>query len=100
MYNVLSLNHLIKEKVFSSNFSMALPRSIYKSISEDLLKRIATRLGIQQYELQSPIVAHRYYCEIMMPDGQGNALDAYNQVSCCIAPFIEKKIISFINDDV
>lgn len=89
----LNLNHLIKEKVFSSNFSMALPRSIYKSISEDLLKRIATRLGIKQYELQSPIVAHRYYCEIMMPDGQGNALDAYNQVSCCIAPFIDKNII-------
>ena len=89
----LHLNHLIKEKVFSSNFSRAVPRSIYKSISEDVLKRIATRLGINPYKLQSPIIAHRYYCEIMMPDGQGNALDAYNQVSCCIAPFIEKKII-------
>lgn len=29
----------------------------------------------------------------MMPDGQGNALDAYNQVSHCIAPFLEPAII-------
>ena len=35
----------------------------------------------------------RYYSEIVMPEGQGHVIDAYNTVSQCIAPFLEPAII-------
>ncbi len=40
------------------------------------------------------LVIRRYYSEIMMPEGQGHVLDAYNTVSACVAPFLEKCILN------
>ena len=91
--NRFYLDHFLKEKIFSYSFSKALPKPIYDHISDIIFTKTAERLGLDRKKLQYPLSAYRYYCEIMMPEGQGNALDAYNQVSCCVAPFIDKHII-------
>ena len=36
----------------------------------------------------------RYYSEILMADGQGNVIDAYNTVSKCIAPFLDVHVLT------
>lgn len=90
----IRFDHFMKTRVFSQSFMKAIPDYKYREISESIISRSATRLGIDQQKRQSKAIAHRYYCEIMMPDGQGVALDAYNQVSCCVAPFIEPRIIA------
>jgi hypothetical protein len=38
-------------------------------------------------------VAAAVYSEVMMPDGQGHVLDAYNTVSHCVAPFMEPTLL-------
>lgn len=91
--STITLNSFLRCKVFSSSMQRALRKDLYEIISDDLVSRVANRLGVEKDERVSKSVAHRYYCEIMMPDGQGNAVDAYNQVSCCVAPYIEPDII-------
>lgn len=71
-----------------------MPESLYHETMDDIIGRAASRLGIDRRSRQPKMIAHRYYCEIMMPDGQGTALDAYNQVSHCVAPFLEPRIIA------
>lgn len=93
-FEKIRFDHFMKTRVFSQSFMKAIPDYKYREISESIISRSAARLGIDQQKRQSKTVAHRYYCEIMMPDGQGVALDAYNQVSCCVAPFIEPRIIA------
>ena len=93
-FSKIRFHHFMETKVFSQSFRKAIPEQIYREISDDIINRSAERLGIDQRKKQSKAVAHRYYCEIMMPDGQGVALDAYNQISCCIAPFLEPRIIA------
>lgn len=93
-FNNLRFDRFIENKVFSQNSRKAIPETEYKAIRNDIVERTAARLGIDLWEKQSKDIAHRYYCEIMMPDGQGVALDAYNQVSCCVAPFLEPTIIT------
>ncbi len=93
-FKTIRFDRFLENKVFSQNSRKAIPDTIYKEIGNDIIKKAAARLGVDQHKRQSKVVAHRYYCEIMMPDGQGVALDAYNQISCCVAPFLEPKIIS------
>ena len=83
----------MEEKVFSHSFKKAVSPIIYEYISKDVHYRAAKRLGIDSGKACTREIAHRYYCEVLMPDGQGTALDAYNQVSCCVAPFMEPDII-------
>lgn len=80
-------------KVFNNAFRCALPAEQYQALCDDITIRAAQRLGITTHCRIPKSYAHRYYCEVMMPDGQGNALDAYNQVSYCVAPFLEPNII-------
>ena len=93
-FRSIRFDRFMEDKVFSQCFRRAIPESLYQELKDDIINRAAARLGIDQRGRQSKAVAHRYYCEIMMPDGQGVALDAYNQVSCCVAPFMEPRIIS------
>lgn len=93
-FNHIRFDRFIENKVFSQNSRNAIPQKEYTEIRNDIIKRAAERLGINLGKRQPKTMAHRYYCEIMMPDGQGVALDAYNQVSCCIAPFLEPAIIA------
>lgn len=90
----IHFDRFMEAKVFSSNFRKAVSDDLYRELKDDIITRAASRLGIDQKSRQSKAIAHRYYCEIMMPDGQGAALDAYNQVSCCVAPFLEPRIIA------
>ncbi len=92
-FGKIRFDRFMKTRVFSHSFMKAIPDHIFREISGSIINRSAARLGIDQQKRQSKAIAHRYYCEIMMPDGQGVALDAYNQVSCCVAPFLEPKII-------
>ncbi len=92
-FKSIRFDHFMKEKVFSHSFPKAVSEDLFYKISNDIIERAASRLDVDKHQMQSKAVAHRYYCEIMMPDGQGVALDAYNQVSCCAAPFLEPKII-------
>ncbi len=84
----------LKKKVFSSSYNKAVSETLYQNICNDIIARVSARLGIDKKSKQTKEIAHRYYCEVMMPDGQGVAVDAYNQVSCCIAPFLESRIIA------
>ncbi len=93
-FRSIRFNRFMEEKIFSESFRKAVSEQLYHEIKNDIIDRAASKLGIDEKSKQSKLVAHRYYCEIMMPEGQGTALDAYNQVSCCIAPFLEPSIIS------
>ena len=90
----IRFSQFMEEKVFSQSFRKAISDELYHELIKDIISRAAVRLGIDQNSKQPKTIAHRYYCEIMMPDGQGNAIDVYNQVSCCIAPFLKPQIIS------
>ena len=90
----IRFDEFLRNKVFSADFRKAVSDDLFQSISNSVITRAAVRLNVNKHTKQSKAIAHRYYCEIMMPDGQGVALDAYNQVSCCIAPFMEPNIIS------
>lgn len=92
-FRSIRFDRFLEDKVFSHSFKNAIPESLYSEMRNDIINRSAMRLGIDQRRRQSKMIAYRYYCEIMMPDGQGAALDAYNQVSCCVAPFLEPRII-------
>ena len=89
----ISFSHFMKEKVFSSGFKAAISNVLFEEVSRDILMRAAKRLAINSDDKKTKEIVHRYYCEIMMPDGQGVALDAYNQVSYCVAPFLEPMVI-------
>lgn len=93
-FSNIRFDRFMEGRVFSLNFRKAISDELYREIRDDIINRAAARLGIDSWSKQSKVVAHRYYCEIMMPDGQGVALDAYNQVSCCVAPFLEPRIIA------
>ena len=90
----IRFDRFMETKVFSKSFQRAVSEKIYEETTSDIINRAAYRLRIDRDVKQSKQIAHRYYCEIMMPDGQGVALDAYNQVSSCFAPFLESKIIA------
>ena len=89
----ISFDSFMREKVFSPDFQKAVSDNLYREISYSVIDKAALRLNIDKHIRQPKVIAHRYYCEIMMPDGQGVALDAYNQVSCCVAPFMDPHII-------
>ena len=93
-FRKIRFDRFMRGKVFSSSFRKAIPDDKYREICSDVIERAAERLDIDKRRRQSKAIAHRYYCEIMMPNGQGAALDAYNQVSCCTAPFLEPAIIT------
>lgn len=57
------------------------------------LKKAEKRLNLNLRGKVDRLAVRRYYSELMMPEGQGVVIDAYNQVSSCIAPFIEPAII-------
>lgn len=90
----IRFDRFMKNKVFSDAFFRAVSGSLYHDISTEITDRAAARLSVRKHDRQPKTIAHRYYCEIMMPDAQGNALDAYNQVSRCVAPFLEPGIIA------
>ena len=90
----IRFDRFMEHKLFSQSFRKAIPENIYYKTRDDIIQRTMQRLQIDQKVRQPRSIAHRYYCEIMMPDGQGAALDAYNQVSCCVAPFLEPRIIA------
>lgn len=90
----IRFDRFMEDRVFSLSFRKAMPKALFCEVKDDIITRAAARLGIDRRNRQSKTIAHRYYCEIMMPNGQGVALDAYNQVSCCIAPFMEPRIIA------
>lgn len=93
-FDNIRFHKFMEDKVFSQYFKKAISRDLYQIIKRDVINRASTKLGVDGWRKYTKIIAHRYYCEIMMPDGQGVALDAYNQVSSCIAPFLEPKIIA------
>lgn len=83
----------LQTKVFFPEFQEAVGSDIYESACRNVFNKVEKRLGIDIGAKLNINMTHRYYCEIMMPDGQGNVLDAYNQVSGCIAPFLDPSII-------
>lgn len=89
----IRLRSFLRGKVFSRAAQDALGPEIGAAAADRLAERIARRLDVDAGSRLPKAAAHRYYCEVMMPDGQGNAIDAYNQVSCCVAPFLEPGII-------
>lgn len=88
-----SWNAFIDDKIASVDFKLCVSDELYKHIRSKVVNQIKARLCSCNDEYVNPFLAQRYYCEIMMPDGQGNVVDAYNQISWCIAPFLEKSII-------
>lgn len=83
----------MREKAFSVTMRKALDSDVLKDVESNIIQKTASRLKIKPSSWNGKEIAHRYYCEVVMPDGQGNVIDAYNQVSCCTAPFLEPSII-------
>lgn len=95
-YHVLKKNksiaYYLKKYIINPKFQEAVGAEKYSEIFSIILDKVYTRLGINAQD-KGHLLFRRYYSEIMMADGQGVMLDAYNQVSDCFSPFIAMDIL-------
>ena len=95
-YHVLrknkSIAYYLKKYIINSKFKEAVGTEQYSQIISLILDKVYSRLEIDSQD-KGHLLFRRYYSEIMMADGQGVMLDAYNQVSDCFAPFISMDIL-------
>jgi hypothetical protein len=90
----IDMQEFLRDSVFNKFFDKAVPENaIREKIKTFHLKKAENRLSTTLKGKVEMLTVRRYYSELMMPEGQGAVIDAYNQVSRCIAPFIEPNII-------
>lgn len=81
------------DKVFNRSFIEAAPNDIIQKVRNYHLEKAEKILGCKLRGRVKHLNLRRYYSEILMADGQGNVIDAYNTVSKCIAPFLDPHIL-------
>ena len=81
------------DKVFNRSFFEAAPNDIIQKVRNYHLEKAEKILECKLRGRVKHLNLRRYYSEILMADGQGNVIDAYNTVSKCIAPFLDPHIL-------
>ena len=80
--------------IFNSHFRKTAGEAVYRRIAEKHLSKCEQLLDVKLHGKVNRINLRRYYSEIMMPEGQGHVIDAYNLVSWCVAPFLDWQVLS------
>ena len=81
------------DKVYNRSFINATNKQLVETVSEYHIKKAERILKTSLRGTVDRLSLRRYYSEVMMPDGQGNVIDAYSIVSKCIAPFLDPHIL-------
>lgn len=92
--NKINANRFFFDKIYNSSFIAAAPQNLIKKVSEYHVAKAERILKADLHGTVDRINLRRYYSEIMMADGQGNVIDAYNTVSRCFAPFLDIHILT------
>ena len=90
---IINAERFFTDKVFNRSFIDAATNDIIQKVRSYHLKKAEKILGCKLHGRVKHINLRRYYSEILMADGQGNVIDAYNTVSKCIAPFLDPHIL-------
>lgn len=91
----IDMQKFLNSYVFNKFFDEAVPdKNLRERIKAFHLKKAENRLKTNLKGKVDMLAVKRYYSELMMPEGQGVVIDAYNQVSSLIAPFMEPTIIN------
>ena len=91
--NRMNAERFFTDKVFSRCFIDAIPHELFEKVMCYHLKKAEKVLQVKLRGKTDRLHLRRYYSEILMADGQGNVIDAYNTVSKCIAPFLDPHIL-------
>lgn len=84
----------LRDCVFNPHYLAAVDsQTVLKQTIDYHLKKAEALLGAKLRGKVDAIWLRRYYGEVMMPEGQGHVIDAYNTVSYCIAPYLEPSIL-------
>lgn len=81
------------DKIYNRTFIEGAPRELVERVCQAHIRKAERILKVPLHGKVDRINLRRYYSEIMMPDGQGHVIDAYNLVSDCFAPFLEQRIL-------
>ena len=85
----INADRFFSDKIFNQSFIDNSPPDVVRKISEYHIEKAEKILHVPLRGKVDRLNLRRYYSEIMMADGQGNVIDAYNCVSRCFAPFLE-----------
>ena len=92
--NTIDADHFFYDKIYNSSFVSAAPQDLIEKVSEYHIEKAEKVLRTKLHGKVDRINLRRYYSEVLMADGQGNVIDAYNTVSRCFAPFLDVHILT------
>lgn len=84
------LNNIVFNPYFSKSVRDI---KLQKEIIEYHVAKCERILGLKLQGNVDMLAVRRYYSEIIMPEGQGHVIDAYNTVSYCLAPYLDIQVI-------
>ena len=83
----------LEDRFFRLNADCFAKKEEYRRIVEKHIQKAEDILQCKLHGRISQLCARRYYSEILMSDGQGHVIDAFQTASFCVAPFLEKELI-------
>lgn len=90
----ICFNRFFEKSIVIPEFAKALGnRKLTEEIKRYSIEKAEKILGVKLNGQRGILNTRRYYSEVMMSDGQGTVIDAYNQVSDFFAPFIDEEIL-------
>lgn len=88
------LDWYLRKNIICNNYWKSLDNKLLKENTwHRFQKKLEKHFKCNLTAMKGVHFFRRYYAELMMADGQGVMIDAYNQVSECFAPFITEKIV-------
>ncbi len=82
------------DKIYNRSFIEGAPQDLVDKVNQYHISKAERILKTELHGRVNRINLRRYYSEILMADGQGNVIDAYNTVSKCIAPFLDVHVLA------
>ena len=90
----INADKFFMDKIFNRSFIEGASQALMEKTCRDHIRKAEAVLKVSLHGKVDRINLRRYYSEVLMADGQGHVIDAYNQVSSCFAPFLEQRILS------
>lgn len=90
----LDAKEFFYDKIYNRSFIEAAPQTLVDKVDEYHISKAERILKTELHGRVNRINLRRYYSEVLMADGQGNVIDAYNTVSKCIAPFLDVHVLT------
>ena len=90
----LEAKEFFHDKIYNRSFIEAAPQDLVDKVDQYHISKAESILKTELHGCVNRINLRRYYSEVLMADGQGNVIDAYNTVSKCIAPFLDMHVLT------